>query len=77
MKVRYSIRIKTTKNLSEIKKYLDEFNGMDIKVTRNIGKTINIQIRSNSTRHSKKIKSVVESLGEIELFHVISGMAAY
>jgi hypothetical protein len=76
--VRYSIRINTNKTLPIVKKELKEILGdIDFNVTRNIGKTVNIQIKTNSTKNANKIKRHVENIGEIELFHIITGKAAY
>lgn len=81
--VRYSIRINTNKTLPIIKKQLKEIlnektlNVIEFNVTRNIGKTVNIQIKTISIRNSNKIKREIESIGEIELFQIITGKAAY
>jgi hypothetical protein len=81
VRVRYSIRIITNKTLANVKKELidstHEIKNIDITGTRNIGKTINIQIRTNSIRFSNKIKRLIETIGEVELFQIIAGKAVY
>ena len=73
--IRYSIRMNTKKTLHEVKKEVNEmFSELkNITITRNIGDTINIQIKTN--KPYRNLKNRIQIIGKVELFHMITGKA--
>ena len=80
-----SLRIKSNKTLSYIKKEfkiliqeykLKESDIKSINISRNLDNTINFFIKTNTIKNASKIKNIIKQIYEIEYFNIITGKVA-
>lgn len=80
-----SLRIKSNKTLSYIKKEfkiliqeykLKESDIKSINISRNLDNTINFFIKTNTIKKASKIKNIIKQMYEIEYFNIITGKVA-